>query len=207
MDQVIDDKFYVLLDESPFAPLQTEGGTPYQTITESTLSSISISSSGGVTQSGSLIGSRGWKIDLPENGEKVLGEATAINGSIIFPTLVPEVLTTGVGIDQCAAPVTYSRLYAIDILTGTPKWDLNGDGTPVPFTVPLTTEIISSVDKVFNTPEPEAQILGSDGNPTGDFECKHTVDLRVGKKSSQVTGYNACRLESVYWSDPADSSN
>lgn len=207
MDEVIDDKFYVLIDTSPFAPLETEGESSYQTITESSLASITVTSGGGVTQSGSLVSSRGWKINLPENGEKVLGEATAVNGSVIFPTLVPEVLASGVGIDQCAAPATYSRLYAIDILTGTPKWDLNGDGNPVPFTEPLTTEIISSVDKVFNKPEPNQEVIGEDGNPTGEFECVHTVDLRVGKKSSQVTGYNTCRLESVYWSDPAETGN
>ena len=209
MDQAIDDKFYVLLDESPFAPLETEGGTPYTTITEGSLASITVTSGGGITQSGSIkdVTKRGWMINLPENGEKVLGGATAVNGSIIFPTLVPEVLASGSGIDQCAAPVTYSRLYAIDILTGTPKWDLNGDGTPVPFTVPLTTEIISSVDKVFNTPKPDAPEIGTDGNPTGKTTCSHDVDLRVGKKSTQVTGYNACRLESVYWSDPVEIDN
>ena len=209
MDQTINDKFYVLLDESPFAPLEIEGGTPYTTITEGSLASITVTSGGGITQSGSIkdVTKRGWMVNLPENGEKVLGDATAVNGSIIFPTLVPEVLASGVGIDQCAAPVTYSRLYAIDILTGTSKWDLNGDGTPVPFTVPLTTEIISSVDKVFNTPEPEAPIIGADGNPTGNTTCSHAVDLRVGKKSSQVTAYNACRLESVYWSDPVEIDN
>ena len=209
MDQVIDDKFYVLIDNSPYAPLESPGGTPYVTITESNLASITVTSSGGVTQNGSILDvtKRGWMINLPENGEKVLGEATAVNGNIIFPTLVPEVLANGEGIDQCAAPVTYSRLYALDILTGTPKWDLNGDGSPVPFTDPLTTEIISSVDKVFNTPEPNAPVIGEDGQPTGETECKHIVDLRVGKKSSQVSGYNTCELEPVYWSDPEDSSN
>ncbi len=203
LDREINDKFYVLLDESPFSPLETQGGTPYSTITEADLSTITVSSTGGITRSGDLIGSRGWSINLPEDGEKVLGEATAVNGSIIFPTLVPEVLTSGVGIDQCAAPVIFSRVYAIDILTGTAKWDLNGDGSPVPFTEPVTTEIISSVDKVFNTPDPATPIFGEDGQPTGETECNHTVDLRVGKKSSQVSGYNTCRLESVYWSDPS----
>jgi len=209
MDRVIDDKFYVFVDESPFAPLETTNGPAYTTITESNLASITVSSNGGVSNSGLIsdVNKRGLMINLPENGEKVLGDATAINGSIIFPTLVPEVLATGEGIDQCAAPVTYSRLYAIDILTSTPKWDLNGDGTPVPFTVPLTTEIISSIDKVFNTPEPNAEKIGEDGQPTGEFECRHTVDLRVGKKNSQVSGYNTCRLEPVYWSDPLELEN
>ncbi len=76
------------------------------------------------------------------------------------------------------------------------------DEIPEPFTPPLTPEIISSIDKVYGTPNDEAVVLDENGNPTGEFECKHTVDLRVGKKSSQVSGYNACRLDSVYWSDP-----
>ena len=209
MDTVINDKFYVLIDDSPFKALDTTGAYPYTTITESSLAAINISTGGVVTQTNSIkdVNKRGWIINLPETGEKVLGDATAVDGNIVFTTLVPQVLSSGVGIDQCAAPVTFSRLYSIDILTGAPKWDFDEDGTPEPFTVPLTPEIIASVDKVYNTPEPESQVIGADGQPTGEFECMHTVDLRVGKKSSQVTGYNACRLDSVYWSDPENSGD
>jgi len=209
LDREIDDKFYVFIDSSPFSPLETTGSNSFVTITEADLATVTVTSDGQITNNGLIsdVDKRGFLVNLPEHGEKVLGDATAINGSIIFPTLVPQVLASGVGIDQCAAPVTFSRLYAIDILSATAKWNFDEDESPEPFTEPLTAEIISSTDKVFNTPEPNAPVLDDNGNPTGETECSHTVDLRVGKKSSQVTGYNACRLESVYWSDPAETNN
>jgi len=182
MDAVINDKFYVLIDSSPYKSLVTEGDNPFTTITQNKLARIDISATGEMTQTGSIQNpnKRGWVVSLPENGEKVLSDATAINGSIIFGTLVPEVLDSDLVADQCAAPATYSRLYAIDILTGTSKWDLDDDGVPEPFTEPLTSEIISSVDKVFNTPEPESSVVDDNGQPTGEFD-------------------------SVYWSDPVDA--
>ncbi len=126
MDRVIDDKFFVLIDDSPYKSLETTGEYAFTTITTTDLATIHITKSGGVTQTGSIkeANKRGWMIELPESGEKVLGDATAVNGSVIFTTLVPEVLSSGQGIDQCAAPVTYSRLFALDILTGAPKWNL-----------------------------------------------------------------------------------
>ena len=207
MDTRITDKFYMLIDDSPFSVL--EDSDEYKTITESTLATISVSKDGSVKQTNSIkdVDKRGWLVNLPEKGEKVLGDATAINGSIVFTTLVPEVLASGAGIDQCAAPVTYSRLYAIDILTGTAKWDFDGDGTPEAFTDPLTPEIISSVDKVFITPEPLKPLTDPDtGELTGETECQAMVDLRVGKKSTQVSAYNSCRLDNVYWSDPVETN-
>lgn len=32
--------------------------------------------------------------------------------------------------------------------------------------------------------------------------CKHPIDYRQGTLLKQLTGYDACKLESIYWSDP-----
>ncbi len=97
MDRVIDDKFFVLIDESPYKSLETIGEYAFTTITTTDLATIDITKSGGVTQTGSIkdVNKRGWMIELPESGEKVLGDATAVNGSVIFTTLVPEVFPRG----------------------------------------------------------------------------------------------------------------
>lgn len=199
LDKTIDDKFFVLVDESPYSPLES-----YSTITENKLAGINISSS-GVTQSGSIKDNnkRGWVVHLPEDGEKVLGTALAFDGNITFTTLVPEVLRSGVGIDACAAPVTQSRFYAIDILSGSAGLDLNGDGTVTDADIFTTTstEILGKPQVVFNAPKID-DIVDEDGEPTGKKSCTHPVDIRTGKKLSQTSGYEACRLESVYWSDP-----
>ena len=102
------------------------------------------------------------------------------------------------------APVVQGRLYGIDILTGKAGLDLDGDGVITDSDVrsdPISGgEITGKPQVVFNALSVE-EIAGDDGVVT-DTDCEHPVDIRIGKKLSQVTGYDACRLESVYWSDP-----
>ena len=204
MDKSIDDKFFYLVDETPYKPLATTGDGAFTAITMSNLAEITVSG-GSVTQTGSITetGKRGWLINLPENGEKVLGTSIAFDGKIAFTSLVPEVLASGVGIDQCAAPVTQSRFYAFNVISGEPGLDLNLDGVTDDNDafVTTSTEILGKPQIVFNTPE-ITPVVDSAGDPTGEVSCTHPVDIRTGKKLSQTSGYEACRLESVYWSDP-----
>jgi len=209
MDSSITDKFYMIKDTSPFESLETSGPNAFSTITEGDLASITISGSGSgtsVTQTGSFSDTdkKGWVVNLPESGEKVLATAVTFDGVITFTTLVPEALTSGVGIDQCAAPATQGRLYAIDVLNGGAGLDLNLDGTVSDadiYTLVAKGEIPGKPQAIVNSLEVADELDGS-GNPTGNQTCKHPVDIRIGKKLSQATGYDTCRLESVYWSDP-----
>jgi len=205
LDEVIQDKFFVIKDTSPFASLPTTGDDAYVPVVLSDLAVIDISSS-GVSQTGSFgdVSKRGWMLNLPEVGEKVLATAVTFDGIITFTTLVPEVLSVGVGIDQCAAPRTQGRLYAFDVLTGGPGLDLNNDGSidgSDIYTLVAKGEIPGKPQTVVNTLKVEVE-LDASGAPTGEKTCTHPVDIRVGKKLSQATGYEACRLESVYWTDP-----
>ncbi len=209
LDKEIDDMFFMLLDKSPYKPIDPEN---YETITVSDLAHIQISDSGtGATLdlTGSIkdVDKRGWKVSFPDNGEKVLSTALAFNGVMTFTTLVPEALLTGVGIDQCAAPAVQGRFYGINVLTGKAGLYLNqvaggsgdphgeGDGTQEIPPINIRSKPISKEPPG----KPQVVFNGLDLSGGG---CKHPVDIRVGKKLSQVTGYDTCRLESVYWSDP-----
>lgn len=208
LDKSIEDKFFILLDNSPYKPIDTDN---YTAITINQLASINISDSGsGATISipdGTIKDSdkRGWKVHFPETGEKVLSTALAFDGVITFTSLVPEALLRGVGIDQCAAPSVQGRFYAINVLTGKAGLYLNSDA-PDPDSPEADQEIPDSEirsDTISKEPPGNPQVVFN----TLDVDeaantCKHPVDIRIGKKSTQVTGYDACRLESVYWSDP-----
>ena len=139
---------------------------------------------------------------LPENGEKSLSTALAFDGVLTFTTLIPDTIASNT--DKCDPPATHGRFYAINVLTGEAGLDLDGDGTITD--ADLTMDVVSgdipgTPQSVFN-PLAVTDKLGADGKPTGAKACQHPVDIRIGKKLSQATGYDACRLESIYWSDP-----
>ena len=207
-DKSIEDRFFVIKDGSPYSPLKTTGEGKYEAITLSDLAEIVIGPS-NVTQvdfnDGSKI-NKGWSVKLPIKGEKVLATSVTVDGSVMFTTLVPEALTEGEGIDICKAPITYGRMYAIDILSGkaSHNFDPSNDNleTEVPdiYSPPLIPVIPGKPQLIFNKPKID-EVKDSDDKII-KTTCTHPVDIRVGKKLTQVTGYDACRLESLYWSDP-----
>jgi len=207
LDESIDDKFFILVDNSPYKPIDADN---FETITTDELASITITDSGdgaSISLDGSIKDNdkRGWKVSFPESGEKVLSTALAFDGVMTFTTLVPKALLTGVGIDQCAAPRVQGRFYAINVLSGKAGLYLNSE-PPTPDSPEAGQGIPDSeIRSAAISKEPP-------GNPQVVFNelkvdeaagtCEHPVDIRIGKKLSQVTGYDTCRLESVYWSDP-----
>ncbi len=217
LDKSINEMFFVLKDKYPYAKLKDKLKTDDQkeayTITLDKLAEVSIEgadNSISINQDGfdDADRQRGWYLRLPTEGEKVLSPAVTNKGAIIFTTLVPEVLTTGDGIDQCAAPATYGRLYALNIVTGKAILNLNstndsGDNTVINDndvrSTAITKVIPGKPHLIFN----EAKVIqekDDDGKVTSS-SCSHPVDIRVGKKLTQVSGYDACELESVYWND------
>lgn len=207
MDKSINDKFFVLIDKSPLYPLDS---TSWQPITMNNLSEVDISGSmGSITvtpdEDFGKPNKKGFYVTLPEHGEKVLGTAVTFDGIVTFTSLVPKVLTQGDGIDQCAAPVTQGRFYALNLLTGKPGLDLdNSSQDPKEpditdndaFVLVAKGEIPGKPQTIYNAftmTQVNNQVI-----------CEHAVDIRIGKKLSQAGGYDACRLESVYWNDPKD---
>ena len=223
LDKSITDNFYVVLDKSPFdslnssyEPVRDVSGAEKE-LAELTVSPnevVSFDYNDGEKITISDAGKWGWKINLPFEGEKVLATSTTRDGVVKFTTLIPEVLEEGQGVDLCAAPPTQAVLYAFNILTGLAGYDLNGDGSVSSGdqgepTLDISTRIPPGTipgkpEDIFNSLEVTDK-LGDDGEPTGEKECKHPVDIRIGKRLSQITGYDACRLEALYWSDPSTS--
>lgn len=205
MDETISDKFFMLIDDSPYKTIALDEWTNDDVITTDHLANVTISGAVGatsVTTEGTFgsNGKKGWMVNFPEAGEKSLGTSITYNGSVVFTTLLPQPLLVGEGIDQCAAPSTQGRLYAIDILTGKAAQNLNknNDGDEEIIDDTDIAEIVSKGEIpgkpqiVFN------ELKIDEDNKTGS----HIVDIRVGKKKSQATDFDAFRLESVYWSDP-----
>lgn len=213
MNKFIEDRFFVIKDVSPYSPLKTTGKGKYEAITLSGLAEVEVEEAAGgeisVTQvdfDDALKVKKGWSVKLPADGEKVLATSVTFNGSVVFTTLVPKALTEGEGIDQCAAPATYGRLYAIDILSGKAGLNLKKeiDETDLTdndiVTVPISKVIPGKPHLIFNPPSLDEE-KDADGKVINTL-CVHEVDIRVGKRKSQVSGYDACKLESLYWSDP-----
>jgi type IV pilus assembly protein PilY1 len=68
--------------------------------------------------------SRGWKIDMGANGEKVLAEARTFANQILFTSLTPEPEEP----NSCL-PDVQNRLYIVNVLDGSPVTNLDGQGS------------------------------------------------------------------------------
>jgi hypothetical protein len=208
----IDDYFYSILDENVNNPVP--GG--FSTITPANLAAITVNitkdADGNETSTiTSALGSqtviqankKGWYLDLPKDGEKVLSNSITTHGTIIFTTLVPEAYAVNTrNTDVCGAGVTQGRLYALDVKTAKPVIDLNWSGGDPDdndlFMVVTANEIPGTVQLIYNAPE------SSSGGECSTVDCMQNVDIRSGKKLSQVANFNGGRLEPVYWTEPHD---
>lgn len=202
-DGTVTDKFFVMLDAAVNAPLTTnlEGDGDFEAIEVSDLVEVTMTDTAvnqGAMTDKTIFGvenKSGWYLTLPEDGEKVLSTSITSNGNVMFTTLVPGLGVTAKDIDVCTAPVTQGRLYSLNVLTGESGNDLNNDGTVTDtdlFALVSANEIPGSPQLVFNSPY------------CADGECKHLVDIRVGKKNSAVTSYDSAHLESVFWTNPSN---
>ncbi len=203
MNEKIDDHMFVILDKSPLKELDDD----FTSIQISDLAQVEIDVVGGgttvtksITQDSDFDGKQitqtdklGWYVNFFESGEKVLASAITFEGSISFTTLVPKVLTMGELINSCAAPATQGRIYAMDLLTGEASIDIDGNGVINDndvFQTISASEIPGTPQRVFN------ELTCEDG------ECSHKVDIRIGKKSTEVGTKDVEAIESIYWSDP-----
>jgi len=201
MNDKIDDHMFMFFDESPYARISDS----FVKVTKTDLERIEITATGTdnitktLTKSSDfegkkitqVAGKRGWYVAFSDTGEKVLAPSISFEGSLLFTTLVPKTLNVGSNI--CESPATQGRFYALDMLTGEASFDVDpveGITDNDVFETIAASEIPGTPQGVFN------ELDCSDGH------CEHNVDIRVGKKSSEIGQRNVQRLESVYWSDP-----
>ncbi len=209
MNKKINDHMFILLDESPLHNLTSS----YETIKMADLTKVKIgvtrteADNGDVTLTKTVtldddfegkkvteLDKKGWYVEFNKMGEKVLSASTTFEGSIVFTTLVPEAQTTGLLSSVCAVPVTQGRIYAFNLLTGEPSADLDKDkdvDDQDVFETIAASEIPGTPQLIFN------KLSCKDGS------CKHEVDVRIGKKSTEVNTKDLSEVESIYWSDPA----
>ncbi|WP_194285838.1 pilus assembly protein [Alcanivorax sediminis] len=70
-------------------------------------------------------GNKGWKIELQDSGEKTLSSAVVSSGVMYVTSYLPD----SVFQDACNRVVGSSRLYALNVIDGSPALDFNNDGT------------------------------------------------------------------------------
>ena len=203
LNSVIDDKFFILVDDSPFKVLDDD----FKTIGINNLARVDITESGSqvsLSTTGNFYeeGKRGWMVSFPQSGEKVLTKAITRNGSVMFTTFVPDV-----DHDSCGASSgSVSRLYALNVVTGKAGIDFSEPQTRQTLDKSLfvagggSSPIMPGGGYPGIVPPPELVFGGFEVDSEGT--CKHPVDYRWGRKSSPVSGYSACSLESAYWSNP-----
>jgi type IV pilus assembly protein PilY1 len=118
------ERFYSLRDMDPFSvPTQDTYDTRAFIVDDDTLFDVSLDPAGSTVNSES----KGWKYTLKRNGdgEKVLAEATTVDGVILFPTYEP----VDPNAENPCAPTSINRVYALTAFAGKPAINFNTVGT------------------------------------------------------------------------------
>jgi type IV pilus assembly protein PilY1 len=117
LDVAVHDRFYSIRDRNPFTPLSQADYDAVEPVLDEQLVDVT----DGFASAAIPRSAPGWKVDLRLHGgwvgEKVLTEATTLNGTILFTTYTPA---------TCVADCT-NRLYALQLEAGRPALDLDGD--------------------------------------------------------------------------------
>ena len=187
----INDRFFVLYDENAMNVPKT---------IPTALVDSDLASSTALAGNDFLPTYKGWYIDLSNGvGEKSLSTPLIFMNRVIFTTfgLTSAPVSVG-GEDSCTTQTNnFNRAYVLDLMTGSAKADLDGDGTITDNDISIDTghgEIPDTPKPVFNEPS----------NCTSEG-CDHNVDIRVGKlERPLVSGINVGGyLPKVFWVDTA----
>jgi type IV pilus assembly protein PilY1 len=119
LDRTTEERFYSLRDMNPFSVITQDDyddRTPFGVIKDDDLGLVEVSAN----PAGSTVttSSKGWKYTFNRNGdgEKVLAEATTIDGVVLFPTYEP----VEPGEANPCAPTSINRVYALTAFAGKP---------------------------------------------------------------------------------------
>lgn len=156
LDTGTQDMFFVFRD------FDVLGGTNAEaTITPDLMQTVDLSTSAGVAASTTSLG---WRIILPETGEKVLSAAIILFNEVYFTTYVPDMSST----TSCAPVIGRSKLWRMSVLDASATFDLNHDGS------------ITAADRTLDN-----VVQGLGGSPE--------LIVGEGGKNAVITGTNAQR--------------
>lgn len=167
----ITDRFYVLLDKSPYQPPPD----PVVTLTDADLAEAD------TLAGSSLLDSNypGWYYSLPNTGEKVLAPAVTFLNKVIFTTFAND---GEVGDDPCQVPPNSARAYVLNLFNGqaVANLDRSEDGSQDRSVVVGVNEILDGAQIVFRTP------AAVDGSACQENDCYQGVEIRVGKMAMPI---------------------
>ena len=166
----IEDRLYVLYDENV---MSSPKDAP-QPLTESSLTTPD-----ALGRQDFLPKYKGWYKDLTNsNGEKVLSTPLIFLDKVMFTTFGLTALRAHTT-DACAQTTNNeSRAYALDLMTGAPTADLDGDGI-------ITDKDESIVIGSGEIPETPQLVFNKPTNCTKDG-CDQFVDVRIGKMETPL---------------------
>jgi type IV pilus assembly protein PilY1 len=173
LNQVTQDRFYMLRDPNPLAkPVDETGAEAYPApVTEADLFDVTNVINFTSTQQATLDSRQGWMLKLSEVatgafvGEKALTEAVTFNGVVLFATFTPVATASA---NSCAPSQGTGRVYAVNIVNGNPVNNLDAAGDPNSL-----TRTDRSLNLVRTGLPPELVILfprPDPNNPTADRE-------------------------------------
>ncbi len=125
LDLVVQDRFYALRDTTIGKMMDADSNhladTAYTTVTNANLIDLSsdILDGGNSTHRAS----RGWYINMTDEGEKILARAVVVAGSIYFTSYSPD---STAALDPCTLNQGAGFAWAVDLLTGQEVIDSDG---------------------------------------------------------------------------------
>jgi type IV pilus assembly protein PilY1 len=118
----VEDRLYSFRDYHPFTPMSQDDYDAWDVVLDADMTDIT-----GDIEAVIAEGAAGWKLDLPNSGEKVLASARTLNNTVYFTTYEPSTAVVEYE-DPCLSGSTgTNRLYAISVFNGAPVKDRNGD--------------------------------------------------------------------------------
>lgn len=171
MSEVINDRFYVLVDRHPFADPDT-AVFPLQE-TSSLVSVDTLDATNNLLTDNTLTG---WYYDLPNKAEKVLASPLTFMNKIIFTSFAKaeEATTTT---SSCDVSTTVGRAYVMDLFSGVAVASLDPDKPDE-----KVRSIIIGLDEIPDTPQIVfKQPTAADGSACTAADCVQGLEVRIGK--------------------------
>lgn len=115
LDETVDDFFYMVKDRTVFDSSAPEMVT-HDKLTDITSYVSKAQAEASLVDFDSI---PGWRLELTDDGEKVLAEARIINNKIVFTSYVP----VATKIDRCTVVTGAGKLYGVNVIDGTSFFD------------------------------------------------------------------------------------